>query len=727
MSGSEFKAVDEGLARLAAAHGVAIEYLDQVGHRVLVSATTVEAVLRSLGVDLSGPDAIARELEAIRLRDWLRMLPPVFIAREGELRRLWVHVTHGQQVRVQVDLESGARVDLEQLDWYVEPIALGDRFVGEASFAIPPDLPLGWHTATAVSEDETASMPLVMTPRRLDAELIAGDRQWGFMTQLYATRSRGSWGLGDLHDAGALAAWSGSELGAGFLLINPVHAAAPTPPMAPSPYLPVTRRFTNPIYLRIEDIPEFDGLSAPVRERIGQLARALQKRNGTDELLDRDAVWAAKRVTLEVIFELARTPARNQEFARYRELEGQGLRDFAIWCAIGDTFGADAKKWPSGLSSPGSESVSGFCASQGELIDFHCWLQWQMDQQLARLQETAKGAGMAIGLMQDLAVGVHPEGADAWSMHGVLAHGVSVGAPPDMYNQVGQDWSQPPWLPAALAEAAFVPYRDMLRTVLRHAGGLRIDHVLGLFRLWLVPAGMPPSAGTFVKLDHDAMLGILCLEAQRAGVLVVGEDLGTVESWVQEVLADRGIVGTSILWFEANPDGSAKPPRDWRREVLASVCVHDLPPTAGFLRDEHVRIRAELGLLTHPVEDELAAAAKERDSWASLLIDDGYLPPDVDLGTDAGLEDFVVALHRAVAAAPARLIGVSLPDIFGDRRAQNQPGTDQEYPNWRVPMSDGNGSVVVLEDLFARPELLMRLVGAVRGEQRNGERLGLML
>lgn len=276
MSGSEFKAVDEGLARLAAAHGVAIEYLDQVGHRVLVSATTVEAVLRSLGVDLSGPDAIARELEAIRLRDWLRMLPPVFIAREGELRRLWVHVTHGQQVRVQVDLESGARVDLEQLDWYVEPIALGDRFVGEASFAIPPDLPLGWHTATAVSEDETASMPLVMTPRRLDAELIAGDRQWGFMTQLYATRSRGSWGLGDLHDAGALAA-GGSELGAGFLLINPVHAAAPTPPMAPSPYLPVTRRFTNPIYLRIEDIPEFDGLSAPVRERIGQLARALQK------------------------------------------------------------------------------------------------------------------------------------------------------------------------------------------------------------------------------------------------------------------------------------------------------------------------------------------------------------------------------------------------------------------------------------------------------------------
>ena len=691
-----------------------------------VSATAVEAVLRSQGVDLSGPDAIARELEVVRLRDWRRMLPPVFIGREGEQRRLWVHVTHGQQVRVQVDLEDGRRVDLEQMDWYVEPVGLGDRYIGEASFAVPADLPLGWHTATAVTVDEIATMPLVMTPRRLDAAAITGDRQWGFMTQLYATRSRSSWGLGDLHDCASLAAWSGSELGAGFLLINPVHAASPTPPMAPSPYLPVTRRFTNPIYLRIEDIPEFEGLSAPVRERITQLAQTMQQRNRTGELLDRDAVWAAKRVALEAIFEVSRTAARVQEFSEYRALEGQGLLDFATWCAISDTLGGESDKWPSDLSRPGTESVFEFCATHVKLIDFHCWLQWQMDQQLARTQMSATGAGMAIGLMQDLAVGVHPEGADAWSLQGVLARGVSVGAPPDMYNQVGQDWSQPPWLPSALAEAAFVPYRDMLRTVLRHAGGLRIDHVLGLFRLWLVPEGMPPNVGTFLKLDHDAMLGILCLEAQRAGAIVVGEDLGTVEDWVQEVLVDRGIVGTSILWFEANPDGTAKPPREWRHEVLASVSVHDLPPTAGFLRYEHVRIRAELGLLTCPVDEELAAA-HERDSWAKLLSADGYLPLDVDLGTDAGLEEFVVALHRAVAASPARLLGVSLPDVFGDRRSQNQPGTDQEYPNWRVPISDGAGAVVVLEDLFAKPELLMRLVGAVQGEQRNGERLGLML
>lgn len=727
VSTSNFVAVGEGLANLAAAHGVAIEYWDQAGSHVGVSATTVEAVLVALGVDLTGDDAIERGLEEARLSNWRRMLPPVFVGRQGEQRRLWVHVTHGQQVRVHVDLENGERVVLEQMDWYVEPVALGDRFVGEASFAVPPDLPLGWHSATASTVDEVETMPLVMTPERLHAAAVTGERQWGFMTQLYATRSKSSWGLGDLADCEALAVWSGNELGAGFLLVNPLHAASPRAPMTPSPYLPVTRRFTNPIYLHVENIDEFTELAPPVRERLVQLAQTMQRRNGTDEFLDRDAVWAAKRVALESIFSLGLSRERFAEFAEYRVLEGQGLWDFATWCAISDTFGGEADNWPSGFERPGTEEVAEFCASHGELIDFHCWLQWQMDQQLARTQLAAKSAGMAVGLLQDLAVGVHPEGADAWSLQEVLARGVSVGAPPDMYNQVGQDWSQPPWHPAALAEAAFAPYRDMLRTVLRHAGGLRIDHVLGLFRLWLVPAGMPPNAGTFVKLDHDAMLGILCLEAQRAGALVVGEDLGTVEDWVQEVLADRGIVGTSILWFEANSSGNAKPPREWRHEVLASVSVHDLPPTAGFLRDEHVRIRADLGLLTRPVEDERAASARERESWAKLLIDDGFMPPDVDLTSDAGMEEFVIGLHRSVAASPARLIGVSLPDVFGDRRAQNQPGTDQEYPNWRVPMTDSTGSVVVLEDLFAKPELMVRLVGAVRGEQRNSERLGLML
>jgi len=720
-----FIEVGESLAQLAQAHGVATDYWDQSGRSERVSARTVHAVLKALGVESETEPQIAAALEQIRLRDWRRTLPPTFIGRQGQDRRLPVHVPHGTKVVVRVELEDGSRRQLDQMDWWVEPVLVDGVLIGEASFSVPGDLGLGWHTVIAQTAESLVSSTLVMTPSRLDPERIIGERQWGFMTQLYATRSRRSWGIGDLRDCADLASWSGRRFGAGFLLINPLHAAAPSAPMAPSPYLPVTRRFANPLYLRIEDIPEFVSLPPATRERAEELAATLQRMNLTDALLDRDTCWAAKRSILESIATLPLSPDRAVQFRDYCLREGIGLVDFATWCVMSDMFGNDPAAWPAELSHPRSPAVEAFRATHAAAVDFHRWMQWQLHIQLGRAQRAAREAGMAIGIMHDLAVGVHPAGSDAWALQDVLAHGVSVGAPPDMYNQMGQDWSQPPWRPDALAEAGFLPYRDMLRTVLRNAGGMRIDHVLGLFRLWWVPCGLPASEGTFVRLDHDALLGILCLEAQRAGAVIVGEDLGTVEPWVQEALADRGILGTSILWFEKQDSGAVKPPSSWRREVLASVTVHDLPPTAGYLRDEHVRIRAELGLLARPVEVERADAARERREWAGLLVSEGWLDPSADLSTDDGLAAMVVALHRALAASPARLLGISLPDAFGDRRAQNQPGTDQEYPNWRVPMTDSRGCPVLLDDFFAAPERVDHLVATVRPMVKRDKPLGL--
>ncbi|MBI1352314.1 MAG: 4-alpha-glucanotransferase [Actinomycetales bacterium] len=711
-SAPEWRPVPEDLSQLAEAYGVATEYWDQAGQLVKVGEATVGAVLAALGLDVSSPEAIARAREEKRLRDWRRTLPPVFVMRQGADQRLWVHVPDGRPAAAWVELEDGDRRDLEQMDYWVDPVDVDGVLVGEASFRIPGDLPLGWHTIHATSDDIPAHAPLVIAPTRLDPEAIAGNRQWGFMTQVYAMRSRASWGMGDLHDLADLATWSGGDLGAGFVLINPLHAASPVPPMAPSPYLPVTRRFANPLYLRIEDIPEFEGLAAPVRARIEELAAQLRRLDLTADLLDRDAVWGAKRTALEAIRRVPLSAERQALFDAYVVAQGSGLEDFATWCAIGDEHGAP-EDWPAELAHPRAPEVTQFRADHREVVDFHMWLQWLIDEQLTRTQAQATAAGMAIGVMHDLAVGVHPEGADAWALQDVLARGVSVGAPPDMYNQMGQDWSQPPWRPDALAEAAFVPYRDMLRTVLAHAGGLRIDHVLGLFRLWWVPQGFPAYAGTFVRFDFDAMLSVLMLEAHRAGAIIVGEDLGTVEPWVQEALVDRGILGTSILWFETE-SGVIRDPYTWRRDVLASVTVHDLPPTAGYLRDEHVRIRAELDLLTTPEAEERENAARERAAWAAVLTAHGWLAEDVDLSTDEGLEALTVALHRAVAASPARLVGIALPDVVGDRRAQNQPGTDQEYPNWRVPMTDGHGNAVTLEQLRSGSDLLERLVATVR-------------
>lgn len=716
MTEEGFVPVSDQLAELASACGVATEFWDQSGSHVHVSATTVTAVLAALGIDINGDGDIESALASVRLRDWRRMLPPVFVSVEGEMRRLWVHVPHGSPVQAWVELQDGTHRDLRQMEIWVDPVLVDDVLTGEASFEIPGDLPLGYHRVHARSPFAEVACPLIMTPRALDPAVITGDRQWGFMEQVYATRSRRSWGLGDLRDCGALAAWSGRELGAGFLLLNPLHAAEPVAPMTPSPYLPVTRRYANPIYICVEDVPEYAGLAAEQRAAIESAAVELRDRNLTADLLDRDAVWAVKRAALEQIHALGLGPGRAVAFESFRLGQGKGLEDFATWCALCDAYGTEVELWPVGLRHPASAEVADFARGHGAIIDFHAWLQWILDEQLQAAQHQARQAGMAIGLMHDLAVGVHPDGADAWALQDVLASGVSVGAPPDMYNQVGQDWSQPPWRPDALAEVGFAPYRDMLRTVLRHAGGLRIDHILGLFRMWWIPRGMPASAGTYVRIDHEAMIGILCLEAQRAGAVVVGEDLGTVEPWVQDVLRNRGILGTVILWFEASDGSQVRWPADWRRDVLASVTVHDLPPTAGFLRDEHVRIRSELNLLARGEALERQEAAGERQAWAEVAKALGMLDPGVDIGGDGGLDALAIALHRVVAASPARLIGIGLPDVVGDRRAQNQPGTDQEYPNWRVPMTDANGRPMLLEDIMSEPELLTALVRAVRGQ-----------
>jgi 4-alpha-glucanotransferase len=360
------------------------------------------------------------------------------------------------------------------------------------------------------------------------------------------------------------------------------------------------------------------------------------------------------------------------------------------------------------MRNPTSPAVVAFAARHEDRIDFHAWLQWVLDEQLAGAQDAARRSGMALGVVHDLAVGVDANGADAWAMPHVFAQGVTVGAPPDPYNQAGQDWEQPPWRPDRLAELAYEPFRQMVATVLRHAGGLRVDHVIGLFRLWWIPAGAGPTAGTYVRYDHEAMVGILALEAQRAGAVVIGEDLGTVEPWVRDYLRERGIHGTSVLWFEYDDNGGPLPAERWRRECLASVTTHDLPPTAAYLAGDHVRLRHELGVLTRPLEDELAADRQEREAWLAELVRAGELERP-----DAEDDDVLVALHRYLGRSPARLLCLALTDAVGDRRAQNQPGTKDEYPNWRVALTGPEGRAVFLDDLVRNPRVAV-LVDVMR-------------
>ena len=340
-------------------------------------------------------------------------------------------------------------------------------------------------------------------------------------------------------------------------------------------------------------------------------------------------------------------------------------------------------------------------------VDFHRWLQWLLEQQLAAAQHDARAAGMPLGIVHDLAVGVHPHGADAWGLGDALARGVTVGAPPDQFNQLGQDWSQPPWRPDRLAELGYGPFRDMVRTVLRDSGGIRVDHIIGLFRLWWIPTGGTPADGTYVHYDHEALLGILVLEAQRAGAVVIGEDLGVVAPHVRDYMTERGLVGTSILWFEWEDD-RPKPPEHYRDLCLSTVTTHDLPPSAGYLSLEHVAIREQLGLLTRPVEEERAHEEASIARLRDACIARGLLQPG------AGIDAVVEALHRWMALTPSRMLAVALADVVGDHRAINQPGTNDEYPNWRIPLAGpGRPPGVARRRARRRPR-----AGALRGAAR---------
>ncbi|WP_062310461.1 4-alpha-glucanotransferase [Demequina rhizosphaerae] len=707
----EREAPSEPLVALARACGVSVEYYAIDGTQVQCSAAAIRAALTSMGLDASSDRACERALEDLEDQEWSRLVPPITVVRAGEVREIPVHVVDGDPAAASVRLESGESRDLAQLDRWVPPRKVGVQTLGRATFEIPGDLPLGWHVVEAETKGRRGRGYVVVTPARVTMrDDVRAHRPWGLTVQLYSLRSKRSWGIGDLADLADLCALGKSRGDADFVLINPLHATEPVAPIANSPYLPTSKRYMSPLYIRVEDIPEVAYLPSQQRALLAWEAERPQRTNDTDELLDRNAIWRLKSAALEEVFLAPRSAGREALFEAFCLREGAALEDFATWCAI-----AEAHKglpWPDEFDSPASPAVARWRDEHADRVLYYAWLQWICEEQLANAQATATRAGMSIGVMIDLAVGVHPEGADAWSYQRVLAQGQSMGAPPDFYNALGQNWSIPPWQPRALEAAAYLPFRDMVRAAIRNAGALRIDHVLGMFRQWWVPEGHIPVDGVYVYVDHEALIGIIALEAERAGAIVIGEDLGTVEPWVREYLHERGILGTSITWFERHDDGAPRLPEHYRADTLAAVTTHDLPPTGAYLAGEHVRLRAELGMLGGgSIEDAQAEAERERQAFIDIMLERGWI-----LG-DYNEEDLIAGLHRWVLESPALLTGVAVTDAVGERRAQNMPGTDTEYPNWCVPVTDGNGVPVLLDDLFEHPRVrrLFRAIKHARG------------
>lgn len=694
--------VEGDLARLAQLYGIALEYVDQAGDPQIISEETVVAVLTAMGVAAETEQDVSRSIVEREQRDWRRVLPPVYVQRQGQVGQVKVHLPQGQEPRLRILTETEQELPAVRVDTTGPTKTIDGEVICEVTFEVPSGLPTGWHELQATFDSGVAQAPIVVVPDRMPEV----DRAWGPMIQLYSLRSSDSWGMGDLADLSDLAQAAGTDWGAGFVLVNPMHAPGVLAPVEPSPYLPATRRFFSPLYLRVQNIPEYEQLSAADLRRVDALFERVRKLNDSSELLDRDVIWDAKLSALEIIWSSGMSVERESEFRAFVGREGVGLQDFALWCALTEVHGPDWHEWPEALRDVRGAEVTAQFAELEDRVLFFSWLQWQLDLQFTETQSAARSAGMPIGIMHDLAVGVHSEGSDSWSLREYLVGDVAVGAPPDMYNQIGQTWSQPPWHPDALAEAAYVPYRNMLREVLRHSGGLRVDHILGLYRQWWIPEGMKPYQGTYVAMDYDAMVGILMLEASRVGAMLIGEDLGTVAEWIRHDMHDRGILGVGVLWFE-RADGVIPAPESWRSDELLSVTVHDLPPTAGYISGEHITVRSDLNLLTRAVADEWRDHANEMSDWRALLVERGLFR-DGD-----SISDEIVALYALAAASPAKLLGVNLPDLTGDSRIQNQPGTEREYPNWSVPLGDATGTPVLLNDLMTYP-LANRIVRTLR-------------
>lgn len=693
------------LIQLAKLNGISTSYIDQLGTYVEIRDEVLVSVLAALGVDASSDEAIAASYELTKQRIADTLVEPTIVKFIGKEATTPIRAK-GHDVTLRLLLEDGTRYE-GNLCMYLAP-----QTDGSLTLTLPDDIPAGYHTLRVNAGPLHGEARLICAPARVPLPPAVAEKQrWGWMAQMYSIRSAESWGVGDYGDLKLLLTDAAEKSHADFMLINPIHATAPVEPLEPSPYLPESRRFMNVTYIRPQDIEEYAGLDETALAEVERLHAEVAPANDNADELDINSAWWHKRQALQLVFKVPRSAERQAAFEAFKEAAGPDLRAFAAWSVAFQVWGAPWEGTWFAETNRDSPEVAELMRDHADMVEFECWLQWIADEQVTAAQTAARESGMALGLMQDMAVGVHSLGADVWWNPERFAVGsVTVGCPPDFYNQQGQDWGQPPFNPNYLAKTGYGVYREMVHNMFSHAGAVRIDHVLGLFRLWWIPQGEGARGGAYVTYDYEAMIAILTIEASRVNGLVVGEDLGTVPDYVRTVLAEHGLLGCTVEWFarvddSPNAGDPYADPADYRKYALASVTTHDLPPTAGYLQFEHVKLREELNLLTGPVEEFQASATAERQAMLDRLVESELITPEIAADVDDHIQEIVEAMHKMLLRSPSVLLQAALVDGVGETRAQNQPGTSSEYCNWRVPLAGPDHKVVHTDEVFDLPRV----------------------
>ena len=681
------------LRALADRAGILAAYIDQTGRKRLTSDRTRKALLAAMGFGASSDEEAERTLRALRTARKGHVIPSVCVTTNGAAP-IELSLPSSWPSRVEWEAElTDERGRVVRQDGRSTRRA-GGRF----AIALKRPPPLGYHalrlTAEARGRTVEAQQRLIVVPERCaePESLLHGKRAVGLTANLYTLRSARNWGVGDTGDLRRVAVWA-AQIGAAFVGVNPLHALR-NRGMAISPYGPVSRLFRNVLYLDVSAIPEVSesadvqALVERARPRIAQLRAASH--------IDYEAVMAVKRPVFEALHEVfvvhhrGRDTARGRAYAAYVAAQGQALDDFATWCALDEhQQGRPWQTWPHELRDARSPAVLAFRERESDLIDFHRWLQFELDRQLGDVQAHARELGLPVGLYQDLAVGSAADGADIWMNPGLFLEQVSIGAPPDPIATNGQNWGLPAINPHRLAADGYVYWARLVRAALSGGGALRIDHILGLFRQFWIPAGMRGSDGAYVRFPADDLLGILALESVRANALIVGEDLGTVPPEVGPALDRWGVLSSKVLYFERDRRGGFKAPDSYSALALTTANTHDLPTIAAFWRELDIDQRANVGAI--PTNRAVMTARRDRDAareaLAMALIDEGLWPQGDALATDLVLRE---AVHSFLRRTPSWLVGLSLDDLAGEVEPVNLPGVGPDrWPSWtrRMTMS----------------------------------------
>jgi 4-alpha-glucanotransferase len=584
-------------------------------------------------------------------------------------------------------------------------IACDDDAQMAASLAALPPTGSG---AFAVPEGAHCHMP----------DWLRDGRCWGLTCQLYGLRSERNWGIGDFEDLGRLAEIAAAA-GADFLGVNPLHALLLAAPGGCSPFWPSNRRYLNPLYIAVD--------KAPGAERLGE-ALDLPDTVRAGDIVDYASVGGLKRRALGRLWQLFRQDGEDDlvsDFQTFVAEEGESLYLHALFEALSEAMveaghGPTWPSWPEDLRSPAEPGVKAFAADRHDRIMFHCFLQWVADRQLARAQHRARAAGMRIGLYLDFAVGVAPDGSATWSDRALMVPGARIGAPPDYFNAAGQDWGLAPISPTVLAERSIRPIRDALDTVLRHAGAIRIDHAMSLYRLFWIAHGFTATDGAYVRYPFADLVRTVSDVSQARHAIVIGEDLGIVPDGFRHAMHAADIQSYRVLFFEKRDDhflaAAAYP-----REALACVTTHDTQTLAGWWSGHDLATRAGIGMIApDALASEQAERAHERRRLLGLLEGEGLLPPDLapvmraEAEPDVALpESLAVAMHRFIARTPSRLVAVAADDLAGALEQVNIPGTVDEHPNWRRTLP------VDIEVLATMP-LFLAVSAALREERPRG-------